>query len=52
MNIYMMHASHTKFGHTHNFVQLFSTIENLNEYLTNHPYVELGEVTIHTLDEK
>lgn len=46
--IYMLHAKRTDFKH--DFVELFSSMDQLEGFLFNHPEVIKCEITIHELN--
>ena len=46
--IYILHATITETKHE--FIQLFTSIENLNIFLDNHPNVTKSEITLHDIN--
>ena len=49
--VLMLHAETTHHKSVHKFVELFTSNEKLEAYLTNHPEVKKIEVTLHELDK-
>lgn len=49
--VLLLNACHTFFGDKHDFVQIFSSSEKLEEYIKNNPQVTVVEVTSHILDD-
>jgi hypothetical protein len=49
VSVLMLHAELPE--KYHQFVQLFTTQQKLDTYLTNHPEVKKIEVTLHELDQ-
>lgn len=47
-NIFILHATLEKSKHT--FMELFTSMENLNTFLNNHPEVTKLEITLHDLN--
>jgi hypothetical protein len=47
-SIFILHAINTK--HNESFIELFSTIENLNIFLHNHPHIQKEQITLHDLN--
>ena len=46
--IYILHATNTK--HNESFIELFTSIENLNIFLHNHPHIIKDQITLHDLN--
>jgi glutathionyl-hydroquinone reductase len=49
-SIYILHAINTKYDE--HFIELFTTIENLNLFLSNHPHIIKDQITWHEIDPK
>lgn len=50
MDIFILHAYHHDFDIRHEFIELFSSNEEVEKYLNNHPEVTMKEVTLHELN--
>lgn len=48
MTIYILHANIIKQNHT--FMELFTSLENLNLFLNNHPEVKKSSITLHEIN--
>jgi glutathionyl-hydroquinone reductase len=46
--IYILHATNTKYNES--FIELFSSLENLNLFLNNHPHINKDQITLHDLN--
>lgn len=46
--IYILHAINTKYNES--FIELFTSMENLNLFLHNHPYIYKDQITLHDLN--
>jgi hypothetical protein len=47
-NIYILHAKNVQSNHT--FIELFSSEELLNKFLSNHPNISKLEITLHEIN--
>jgi hypothetical protein len=45
MHLYVLHASCTDFPHT--FIEIFTSLETLNQFVANHPNIVVREITSH-----
>lgn len=49
-NLFILWAIIPETNHT--FMEIFTTIENLNTFLNNHPEVQKTSITLHELNPK
>lgn len=47
-NIYTLWAINTQTNHQ--FMELFTNIQNLNTFLSNYPYIQKQQITLHELN--
>ena len=48
MNIYILHATITQTNHE--FIELFTSLNNLNEFTKAHPEITMREITLHEVN--
>ena len=47
-SIYILHAKNTTYNES--FIELFTSLENLNIFLSNHPNIIKVQITLHDLN--
>lgn len=52
MTVFMLRAVHFRFGYRHEFVEVFSSTQLIEEYLKRYPTLRKVEITEHEVDPK
>ena len=50
MAVYILYGFHFNFGEKHEFIEIFSSLAKVNQYLVNHPEITKQEIAIFDID--